>query len=97
MKKYYLFLEQGVTDMFFCGEIKEALPTDNVPFHSDYMTYDICAELLFCKVFDTKKEAQQYKRLEQKAMEESNKFAFDAMDSEDYYGVEGVDDMRFEN
>jgi hypothetical protein len=97
MKRFYLFTVRGITDRFFCGNIYEALPTDTIKTHGHPMTFQEWADEGVCKAFDTRKQANDYSRNERIAMEDSNNYANRAMESEEVYGCEGVDDMRFEN
>ena len=91
MKQFFLFTERGTTDRFFCGNIYEALPTDIIRFNGCPMPFSDCVEMEFCKVFNTRKEANDYSRAEEEAMEDSNEYARQAMEAEERYGCEGVD------
>jgi len=97
MKKFYLFTERGITDRFYCGNIYEALATDEIRYHGCLMSYQDCVNEELCKEFETRKKANEYSRSEEEAMENSNNYANRAMECESVYGCEGVDDMRFED
>ena len=60
------------------------------------MSFEDCLEANFCMVFDTLKLANTCSRNEETAMNDSNNYANRAMECEEIYGCEGVDDMRFE-
>lgn len=92
MKKlFYLFTERGMTDRFFCGNIYEALPTDEIRYCGDLRTFGDLQEDGCCKVFDTRKEANAFSSQEEDAMQDSNEYAQKAMYAEEKYGCEGVD------
>ena len=96
MKKFYLFTQRGITGRFFCGAIYEALPTDKIRMHGEILTFQDCVNFEFCKVFESETEANEYSESEYNAMDESDSYAQKAMDCENAYGCEGVDDMRYE-
>jgi hypothetical protein len=83
MKQFFLFTERGMTDRFFCGNIYEALPTDEIRYHGDLRNFADCLEDGICKVFATRKEANTFSSTEQEAMEDSNEYARDAMYAEE--------------
>ena len=92
MKKlFYLFTERGMTDRFFCGNIYESLPTDEIRYTGDLRTFADCEMDQLCKVFNTRKEANAFSSNEEEAMEDSNQYAREAMEAEERYGCEGVD------
>ena len=91
MKKYYLFTQRGETDRFFCGNIYEALPSDEIRYHGQFVSFSFCEEENLCKCFATRKEANAYSRIEERSMEESNEYARRAMYAAERYGCEGVD------
>jgi hypothetical protein len=97
MKKFYLFTQKGITDRFFCGNIYEALPSDMIKIYREVIDFETCVQSEFCKEFETRKQANEYSRMEEKNMEDSDNYASRAMECENVYGREGVDDMRFEN
>ena len=91
MKKYYLFSERGTTERFFCGNIYEALPGDKIKIDGELISFEFAEEIERCKSFATRKEANDYSRAEDEAMEESNNYANRAMRDEEIFGMEGVD------
>jgi hypothetical protein len=91
MKKFYLFQERGVTEMFFCGNIYQAMPNDEIKYHGQLMMFIDCATEGVCKEFLTRKEANNFSRMEEDSMQDSNNYANQAMQNEDTYGCEGVD------
>jgi hypothetical protein len=97
MKKFYLFTERGITDRYFCGNIYEASPDDTIRYNREVVTFDFCEAVGVCMAFDTRKEANQYSLSQQAVMEDENVYARRAEECEEYYGCEGVDDMRYEN
>ena len=97
IKKFYLFTEKGITDTFYCGNIYEEMPDDEIRYHGCPMTFQDCVNEELCKEFDTRKQANDYSRMQEEQMQDSNDYANRAMECEEYYGCEGVDDMRYEN
>jgi len=83
--QFYLFTEKGITDRFFCGNIYEAQAEDPIRYHGCPMTFQECADNELCKQFATRKEADQYSRLEKDALRESNSYALKAMRAEESY------------
>jgi len=55
------------------------------------MSFQDCVNEEVCKEFATRKEANDYSRAEDEAMEESNNYANRAMRDEEIFGMEGVD------
>ncbi len=84
-------MQRGITDRFYCGNIYEKLPTDEINYHGQPMSFAECVDAEFCKVFNTSKEANDYSRAEESAMEDSNNYANRAMRDEEIFGCEGVD------
>jgi len=91
MKKFYLFQESGVTERFFCGNIYENLPADEIKCYGQLLTFKDCSELGMCREFNSKKEVNEHSRMEEKSMEHSNNYANQAMRNEEIYGCAGVD------
>lgn len=91
MKKFYLFSVRGITDRFFCGDIYEALPGDEIWVHGIPLTFAECVEMGKCKAFGTRREAEHYSDCEDVSMEYSNYYAQNAMYEEELFGCEGVD------
>ena len=95
-KRFYLFTERGVTDRFYCGNIYEALPDDEIKVHGSCMSFKTALELQFCKEFTTRKAANEYSRSQEGAMEDSNNYANNAMRDEELFGCEGVDNTLYD-
>ena len=91
MKKFYLFQERGVVEKFFCGDICENFPTDEIKHHGHLMMFKDCAEEGVCKEFSSRTEANKYSSNEREYLEDSNNYANQAMRNEEIYGCEGVD------
>jgi hypothetical protein len=81
--QFYLFTEKGITDRFFCGNIYEAQAEDPIRYHGCTMTFQECADNGLCKQFATRKEANQYSRVQDRFMELSNNHALKAMLAEE--------------
>jgi len=94
--RHYIFTKRGLTDRFFCGSIYKALPSDNIKFNGDIMTFAELEHEGLCRSFATKKEALNLQRNELIHMRESDRYAEQAMQSESVYECEGVDDMIYE-
>ena len=88
---FYLFTEKGITDRFFCGDILEGEPSDEVKACGYVSTFQHFVSECICTGFATRKEAEKYSRAEEEAMQESNEYAERAMYSAERYGCEGVD------
>ena len=91
MGKFFLFTERGTTGRFYCGNIYEALPTDEIRVDGELISFEFAEEIERCKSFSTRKEANDFSRSEDEAMEESNNYANRAMRDEEIFGMEGVD------
>lgn len=91
MKKFFLFTQRGLTDRFFCGNIYEKMPSDEVRYNGCLMPFSDCEEEGLCKSFETLKDANKFSRNEEIAMQESDEYAQEAMDAEERFGCEGVD------
>jgi len=83
--QFYLFTEKGITDRFFCGNIYEAQANDPIRYHGCPMTFQECADNNLCKQFATRKEANQYSRVQERFLELSNNHALTAMREEESY------------
>lgn len=94
--RFFLFQERGITDRFFCGNIHEALTTDEIRYNGCPMTFSECEQQGLCKSFATRKEANEYNMAEDEAMEDSNNYANRAMRDEDMFGMEGVDNCLYD-
>lgn len=84
MKKFFLFTKRGMTDRFFCGNIYEAFSSDEIRYHGEMMDFAFCVQIGACKEFSTRKDANEYSRSEEEAMEDSNNYAQKAMDAEEF-------------
>lgn len=91
-KQFFLFTARGITDRFFCGNVYESFASDEIKVDGEPITFAFAVEIGRCKVFDSRKEANDYSRSEEDAMIQSDRYASEAMACEDRYGVEGVDD-----
>jgi len=91
MKKFFLFQCKGITDRFFCGNIYEAEPTDEIRYHGQEMTFESCVNFGVCKEFNSRKEANIFSKNQEDLMEDSNNYANRAMHDEETFGCEGVD------
>ena len=83
--QFYLFTEKGITDRFFCGNIYEAQAEDPIRYHGCPMTFQECADNELCKQFATRKEADQYSRVQERFLELSNRHALKVMRVEESY------------
>jgi len=88
---FYLFTQKGTTDRFFCGNIYEGEPSDEIKYHGCPMTFSECMNEGLCKEFATRKKANQFSNNEEVYMQESNEYAARAMYRAERYGCEGVD------
>ena len=79
MKQFFLFTQKGITERFYCGNIYEGLPTDEIRYNGCPFTFEFCAEQNLCKVFANRKDANNCSLTETNAMYDSNQYAQDAM------------------
>ena len=75
MKKFYLFQQRGVTERFFCGNIYESLPTDDIKFNGQLLDFEFCVQLGFCLEFDSRKDANDYSKNQQEYLNKSDNYA----------------------
>ena len=97
MKKFYLFQQRGITDSYFCGNVYELSAVDEIRYNGDIMPISVLLAMGICKVFNTRKECDDFSDSEEEQMAHEDNYAQRAMNCEDAYGCEGVDDMRYEN